>query len=161
MEIVALSDQIKQQSTNQTNSNETKKKSIFYKEPDKRERPVRYKPIPINKMAEETGYSVTEVKFLYRAFKQECPTGISSEEKFKDIYQKLFPLGDSSKYARLVFRSIDVERTGGITFGDFMGFLSVLTKGSTMDKMLWSFDFYDINKDGVISRDEMMKVILP
>ena len=83
-------------------------------------KPVRYKPIPITRMAEETRYSVAEVKFLYRAFKQECPTGISSEEKFKDIYQKLFPLSDSSKYARLVFRSIDRDRTGGITFGDFI-----------------------------------------
>ena len=121
-------------------------------------KPVRYKPIPITRMAEETRYSIQEVKFLYRAFKQECPTGISSEEKFKDIYQKLFPLGDSSKYARLVFRFIDRDRTGGITFGDFMDFLSVLTRGSTQDKILWSFEFYDINRDGVISTDEISKV---
>ena len=109
-------------------------------------------------MAEETQYSQTEVKSLYRAFKQECPTGICIEETFKEIYRKLFPLGDSSKYARLVFRSIDTDRTGGINFGDFMHFLSVLTRGSVLDKMVWCFEFYDANRDGVISREEMFKV---
>ena len=109
-------------------------------------------------MAKETKFSVSEVKFLYRAFKQECPTGISSEETFKGIYNKIFPLGDSGKYAHLVFIAIDRNKTGGITFGDFMEFLSLLTRGSTLDRILWSFEFYDVNRDGVISRDEMMKV---
>jgi len=70
----------------------------------------------------------------------------------------LFPLGESAKYAHLVFKSIDTENTGGITFGDFMDFLSVLSKGSQRDKILWTFHFYDVNRDGCISRDEMMKV---
>ena len=39
-----------------------------------------------------------------------------------------------------------------------MDFLSSLSKGSEEEKILWSFRFYDINKDGIISRDEMIKV---
>ncbi len=50
------------------------------------------------------------------------------------------------------------DRTGGITFGDFMDFLSVICKGSEEDKLLWAFEFYDTNRDGVISREEMLKV---
>ena len=50
------------------------------------------------------------------------------------------------------------ENTGGITFGDFMNFLSTLSKGTLQEKIYWSFRFYDVNKDGIISRDEMMKV---
>ena len=92
------------------------------------------------------------IKFLYVA-------GISDEETFKEVYQKIFPLGDSSKYAGLVFKSIDQNQTGAVTFGDFMDFLSMLTKGSVEEKMLWSFHFYDVNKDGYISREEMIKVI--
>ena len=91
-------------------------------------------------------------KFVYFA-------GISDEETFKEVYQKIFPLGDSSKYAGLVFKSIDQNQTGAVTFGDFMDFLSMLTKGSVEEKMLWSFHFYDVNKDGYISREEMIKVI--
>ena len=121
-------------------------------------KPTRYKPDTVEQMALETKFTKEEVKSLYRAFKQECPTGISDEETFKDVYQKIFPLGESSKYAHLVFNSIDCEQTGGITFGDFMDFLSTLTKGSEQEKILWSFQFYDVNRDGIISRDEMIKV---
>ena len=121
-------------------------------------KPTRYKPDTVEQMALETKFSKEEIKSLYRAFKQECPTGISDEETFKDVYQKIFPLGESAKYAHLVFNSIDKEQTGGITFGDFMDFLSVLTKGSEEEKILWSFQFYDVNRDGIISRDEMIKV---
>ena len=42
----------------------------------------------------------------------------------------------------LLFR----EKTGGITFGDFMEFLSVISKGSNQDKLLWAFTFYDQDK---------------
>ncbi len=76
----------------------------------------------------------------------------------KEVYEKIFPLGDASKYAHLVFRAIDRERTGGITFGDFMEFLSIISKGTEEEKMMWSFQFYDVNQDGTISRDEMLKV---
>ena len=135
----------------------------------------RYKPDTVDTVARETQFSKEEVKCLYRAFKQECPTGqmgigmyfnifisastgISDEETFKEVYQKIFPLGDSSKYAGLVFRSIDQDNTGTVTFGDFMDFLSMLTKGSVEEKILWSFHFYDVNKDGFISKEEMVRV---
>ena len=67
-------------------------------------------------------------------------------------------MGDPSKYAGLVFKSIDQNKTGTVTFGEFLEFLSVLSKGSVEEKMMWSFSFYDVNKDGVISREEMFKV---
>ena len=74
--------------------------------------PVRYKPTSVDEMAEETKFSRSEVKFLYRAFKQECPNGIIDEETFKEVYENIFPLGDASKYAHLVFKCIDKEETG-------------------------------------------------
>ena len=123
-------------------------------------RPTRYKPDTVDQLSRETQFSKEEVKALYRAFKQECPSGISDEETFKEVYQKIFPLGDSSKYAGLVFKSIDQNKTGTVTFGQFLDFLSLLSKGSVEEKILWTFTFYDVNKDGFISRDEMLKVTI-
>lgn len=120
--------------------------------------PSRYKPNDLEQMAEETKFTKQQVKSLYRAFKQECPTGIVDEATFKEVYEKIFPLGDASRYAHLVFCAIDREKTGGITFGDFMEFLSVITKGTSQDKLLWAFTFYDQDKDGVICKEEMCKV---
>ncbi len=51
------------------------------------------------------------------------------------------------------------EKTGGITFGDFMQFLSLINKGTTHEKLSWAFNFYDVNNDGIISKDELLKVI--
>ena len=48
------------------------------------------------------------------------------------------------------FKSFFRENTGGITFGDFMEFLSVISKGTAHDKILWAFTFYDQDRDGVI-----------
>lgn len=121
--------------------------------------PSRYKPSDLEQMAEDTKFTKDEVRHLYRAFKQECPNGIVDEETFKEVYEKIFPLGDASHYAHLVFSAIDREGTGGITFGDFMEFLSVISKGTTRDKLLWAFTFYDVDHDGVISREEMVKVM--
>lgn len=120
--------------------------------------PTRYKPSTVDEMAQETKFTREEVKFLYRAFKQECPNGIIDEDTFKEVYAKIFPLGDATKYAHLVFTAIDREKTGGITFGDFMDFLSIISKGSPKEKILWSFHFYDVNRDGQISKEEMVKV---
>jgi len=121
--------------------------------------PSRYKPNDLEQMAKDTRFTKEEVRYLYRAFKQECPNGIVDEETFKDVYEKIFPLGDASHYAHLVFAAIDRDKTGGITFGDFMEFLSVISKGTIKDKLMWTFTFYDVDHDGVISRDEMLKVM--
>ena len=69
--------------------------------------PSRYKPNDLEQMAEDTKFTKREVRALYRAFKQECPNGIVDEETFKEVYEKIFPLGDASRYAHLVFCAID------------------------------------------------------
>ena len=120
--------------------------------------PVRYKPASLEEISAETKFTKSEVKFLYRSFKQECPNGIIDEERFKEVFENIFPLGDTTKYAHLVFHSIDKEDTGGITFGDFMEFLSAISKGSVEEKILWSFHFYDIHRTGYIDKEDMEKV---
>jgi hypothetical protein len=74
--------------------------------------PVRFKPSSVEEISRETTFTKSEVKFLYRSFKQECPNGIIDEDRFKVVYENIFPLGDASKYAHLVFQSIDREDTG-------------------------------------------------
>lgn len=66
--------------------------------------------------------------------------------------------GEVAETENILLYIVDRDNSGGITFGDFMDFLSSLSKGSEEEKILWSFRFYDINKDGIISRDEMIKV---
>ena len=41
-----------------------------------------------------------------------------------------------------------------------MGFLSVMSKGTTEEKIMWSFDFLDLDRNGYIEKQEMLKVKL-
>ncbi|KAG9509793.1 Calsenilin [Fragariocoptes setiger] len=97
---------------------------------------------------------------MYRGFKQLCPSGVVKEDKFKLIYAQFFPRGaDTNQYARFVFNTFDVQNKQEITFTDFVIGLSVLTRGTIEDKLRWIFTLYDINGDGVITKDELFKVV--
>jgi Ca2+-binding EF-hand superfamily protein len=119
----------------------------------------RYKPEEIEKISSKTKFSKSELQVMYRGFKQECPAGIVNREKFKSIFAKFFPLGDSAQYAQFVFNTFDSGNTGDISFENFVKGLSILCRGSFLDKIHWTFSLYDLNQDGVISRDEMTQII--
>ncbi|KAJ8317244.1 hypothetical protein KUTeg_005148 [Tegillarca granosa] len=90
---------------------------------------------------------------------QECPTGIVNEETFKEIYAQFFPQGDSSLYAHYVFNTFDHDRNGSINFEEFVMGLSVLSRGTLQERLQWAFSLYDINGDGLITKDEMLDIV--
>ena len=55
--------------------------------------PHRYRPENLEMLCEATGFSVVEMKRIYRGFKTECPTGLITEEAFHGIYSRFFPHG--------------------------------------------------------------------
>lgn len=44
-------------------------------------------------------------------------------------------------------------------FQDFVIGLSVLTRGTIEERLRWIFTLYDINGDGVITKDELSKIV--
>lgn len=44
-------------------------------------------------------------------------------------------------------------------FQDFVTGLSILSRGSTDEKLRWTFSLYDINGDGCITREEMTDIV--
>ncbi|CAL4136998.1 unnamed protein product, partial [Meganyctiphanes norvegica] len=122
--------------------------------------PLRYRPEEgIDALSEATKFTREELQFIYRGFKQECPSGVISEETFKTIYGKFFPLTDSAMYAHYVFGTMDQDGTGTITFGDFIMGLSTLLKGSLAERITWIFNLYDINNDGYITKEELIDIV--
>ncbi|XP_050713132.1 calsenilin-like isoform X1 [Eriocheir sinensis] len=134
--------------------------------------PLRYRPEGLDQLSEATRFSKEELQFMYRGFKQECPTGVISEETFKQIYGKFFPVGgqpedgtgricppDSAMYAHYVFGTMDQDGSGSITFGDFIMGLSVLLKGTLQERINWIFNLYDINNDGYITKEELIDIV--
>ncbi|XP_054031028.1 calsenilin isoform X6 [Dryobates pubescens] len=90
---------------------------------------------------------------------QECPSGLVDEETFKLIYSQFFPQGDASTYASFVFDAFDADGNGALCFQDFAVGLSVLLRGTVQQKLRWTFDLYDLNKDGCITKEEMLEMM--
>ena len=62
----------------------------------------RYVPESLGALCDRTHYNVEEIRIIYRAFKQECPTGIVYEHQFKELYAQYFPLGGKTRSMYLV-----------------------------------------------------------
>ncbi|XP_016072566.1 PREDICTED: Kv channel-interacting protein 1 isoform X1 [Miniopterus natalensis] len=68
-------------------------------------------------------------------------------------------LADASTYAHYLFHAFDTTQTGSVKFEDFVTALSILLRGTVHEKLRWTFNLYDINKDGYINKEEMMDIV--
>ncbi|XP_075580044.1 calsenilin isoform X2 [Pelecanus crispus] len=131
---------------------------------------VRHQPEGLEQLLAQTKFTKKELQSLYRGFKNECPSGLVDEETFKLIYSQFFPQGaspalaflplaDASTYAHFLFDAFDADRNGALCFQDFAVGLSVLLRGTVHQKLKWAFNLYDINKDGYITKEEMLEIM--
>ncbi|PBC34907.1 Kv channel-interacting protein [Apis cerana cerana] len=120
----------------------------------------RHKPEELSTLAANTRFSRKEIQLIYRGFKQECPTGLVDEEAFKQIFSQFFPQGDASQYAHYVFNTMKRKPSGKISFEEFLTILSKVSRGSVEEKLQWIFGLYDLDGDGLISKEEMLDVLM-
>ncbi|XP_043559856.1 Kv channel-interacting protein 1-like isoform X4 [Chiloscyllium plagiosum] len=120
---------------------------------------VCHRPEGLRQLQAQTNFTKRELQVLYRGFKNECPSGVVNEETFKQIYSQFFPQGDASMYAHYLFNAFDSAHNGSIKFEDFVMALSVLLRGTVHEKLRWTFNLYDINKDGYINKEEMTDIV--
>ncbi|XP_059551346.1 Kv channel-interacting protein 1 isoform X2 [Myotis daubentonii] len=120
---------------------------------------VCHRPEGLEQLEAQTNFTKRELQVLYRGFKNECPSGVVNEETFKQIYAQFFPHGDASTYAHYLFHAFDTTQTGSVKFEDFVTALSILLRGTVHEKLRWTFNLYDINKDGYINKEEMMDIV--
>ncbi|NWY97034.1 CSEN protein, partial [Loxia curvirostra] len=147
---------------------------------------ARHQPEGLEQLLARTKFTKTELQSLYRGFKNECPSGLVDEETFTLIYSRFFPRGgesgvpeppgcrgssgrgtgshrplpaDASSYAHFLFDAFDADRNGALCFQDFAVGLSVLLRGTEQQKLKWTFDLYDVNKDGYVSKEDMLEIM--
>ncbi|XP_070493079.1 Kv channel-interacting protein 4-like [Chironomus tepperi] len=124
------------------------------------EAPQRYRPDSLAQICKTTRFSEPEIKRMYRGFKSHCPNGMVKEDTFKIIYAQFFPQGaNTGLYAHYIFNTLDKDHTGTLSFEKFVQGLSILSRGSLEEKLCWTFQLYDINSDGHITREEMSDIV--
>ncbi|NXH35767.1 CSEN protein, partial [Myiagra hebetior] len=103
---------------------------------------IRHQPEGLEQLLARTNFTKTELQSLYRGFKNECPSGLVDEETFTLIYSRFFPQGDASSYAHFLFDAFDADRNGALCF-----------------QLKWAFDLYDVNKDGYVTKEDMLEIM--
>uniref|UniRef100_A0AC35TYG5 EF-hand domain-containing protein n=1 Tax=Rhabditophanes sp. KR3021 TaxID=114890 RepID=A0AC35TYG5_9BILA len=118
-----------------------------------------YRPESLSAICKMTKFTTREVRVMYRAFKQGCPTGVVNLKQFQAIYAHFFPQSNSQRYAEFVFRTFDKDNDDYISFQDFVTGLSIISRGSPQEKVSWIFDLYDIHKRNYIGPADMLAVV--
>ncbi|TPX54681.1 hypothetical protein PhCBS80983_g05845 [Powellomyces hirtus] len=106
-----------------------------------------------------TNFDKKELQQWYKGFMKDCPTGSLDRTEFQKIYKQFFPFGDPSLFADFVFNVFDENKNGLIDFKEFISALSVTSRGRLDEKLVWSFQLYDINNDGYVTREEMYQIV--
>eukprot|EP00794_Sanderia_malayensis_P005544 gene5544-6229_t len=129
--------------------------------PDIRKASLPFRPVlkSLDDLVLATKFTRYELQQMYRGFKNDCPTGFVDWEHLKKIYSELFPHGDSSVYAGFIFNTFDADHDGRITFEDFVMGLSSSMRGSLDEKLKWSFRLYDLDNDGVLTKQDLFQVL--
>ncbi|XP_065829583.1 neuronal calcium sensor 1-like isoform X2 [Oscarella lobularis] len=118
----------------------------------------RLTPQEIDDLKKHTYFTQEELQQWYKGFLKESPSGRMSMKEFQEIYEKVFPSGDSSKFADLVFSGYDGNKDGSIEFAEYIKAVSAMSRGSLEEKLEWAFNLHDTDKDGSITRGELLNI---
>ncbi len=124
----------------------------------------------IDDLVKQTKFSREEIRSIYRDFKQKCPNGILTESGLVEIYSYYFLCGDCTLFSKHLFSALVQQEQNSqkghfaseiteINFQQFLKTLSILMRGTPDEKIRWMFYFYDLNRDGMVSRDEVSSMI--
>ena len=79
-----------------------------------------------------TRYDENTIKEWYKGFKQDCPNGNLTPDKF-------FPSGNAEQFCDHVFRTFDTDKNGTIDFKEFLLAIDVTSAGTAEEKLKWAF----------------------
>jgi len=65
---------------------------------------AKIKTADIEELAANTNFTEEEVKKWFKSFMNECPSGVLSQEDFKNFYSAFFPGGDATLFSKHAFR---------------------------------------------------------
>ncbi|CCF58531.1 hypothetical protein KAFR_0E03800 [Kazachstania africana CBS 2517] len=113
----------------------------------------------LTSLKQSTYFDRREIQQWHKGFLRDCPNGFLKREDFVRIYKQFFPFGSPEDFANHLFDVFDKDNNGYIDFEEFITVLSVTSRGTLEEKLVWAFKLYDLNHDGFITFDEMLTIV--
>ncbi|CCH58075.1 hypothetical protein TBLA_0A02770 [Henningerozyma blattae CBS 6284] len=113
----------------------------------------------LTSLRQATYFDRREIQQWHKGFLRDCPTGQLTREDFIKTYKQFFPFGYPEEFAGHVFSVFDKDNNGSIDFKEFITVLSITSRGTLEEKLVWAFQLYDLNHDGYITFDEMLTIV--
>lgn len=115
----------------------------------------------IRMLENNSGMNRGQIEQWYRAFMQDYPDGSIDRSEFVAVFRRIYPNGNPDKYAQIAFKAFDMNKSGKITFDEFLLATSFVINGRGDRTKAWefAFDIYDVNNNGKINKSEMLNIL--
>jgi len=113
----------------------------------------------ISVLVKSSGLSEDEVRTTFSTFIKEHPDGKFTKKEFSEMMGKAMPKKDAKKMETHVYRMYDTDGNGGIDFTEFMILFHIMDDGTPEQVLGRIFRVFDVNGDGVITSEEMKRII--
>lgn len=111
-------------------------------------------------LSKGTKFTSKELSSFFDKFKKDFPDGKITKDQFTILYKKMFGVdGDATEFCELTFKQYDKDNSGTIDFKEFMMTLSVASRGTPDEKLLWAFHLYDKDGNGYLTESEIREVL--
>ncbi|KAL6043072.1 Calmodulin, partial [Balamuthia mandrillaris] len=116
-------------------------------------------PTLAKNLQEETHFDKVEVKKLFETFQQCATDGKLDKPAFREALDLLEAAGlkkmDDTPFPDRLFDLLDLNGDGVVDLQEFISGLSFLCKGTPEEKLRLSFQAYDLDGNGYITKDEL------
>ena len=113
----------------------------------------------IDFLNEHTRYEEKTIKDWCKWFKQECPNGQMTQEKFVDMYEMLFHNGKAEQFCDHVYKTFDTNSNGYLDFKEFILAIDMTNAETAEEKLKMAFRMYDLDGNGELDLEEMIKIV--
>ena len=113
----------------------------------------------LDNIVSQTGLERGAVESHYSHFLAHHPSGAMDPSGLRAMLSEALPGADTAGLAEHIWRMYDTNLDGSVDFREFMLALCVMRSGSAEENLRQIFRLFDINSDGRVEEDELVRVV--